>query len=34
MYQNIVVANYLKLQDNEVIEKEFKKFAKYFHNKA
>jgi len=32
MFQNTVLANYLKLQDNEVIEKAFKKFVKYFHN--
>jgi hypothetical protein len=32
MFQNTVLANYLKLQENEVIERAFKKFVKYFHN--
>ncbi|MDA3893141.1 MAG: N-6 DNA methylase [Salinivirgaceae bacterium] len=32
MFQNTVLASYLKLQDSEVIEKAFKKFVKYFHN--
>ena len=32
LYQNSVLKKYLKQQDSDVVEKAYKKFAKYFHN--
>ena len=32
LFQNSVLNNYIKLQDQQAIEKPFKKYTKYFHN--
>jgi len=34
LFQNSVLNKYTKLQDNQVVEKAFKKYVKYFHNTA
>ncbi|PCJ22478.1 MAG: hypothetical protein COA97_13380 [Flavobacteriales bacterium] len=34
LFQNSVLNKYIKLQDQEAVEKAYKKYAKYFHNAA